>query len=99
MIQGQVPESVAGAEEGPEQKLGIDPELASALERLSRRERSVVALRFGAELSTREIAEILDLSVANVQQILSRALRQLRTLLERGDAGAPREARSAGPRG
>ena len=55
--------------------MGIDPELAAALERLSPRERSVAALRFGADLRTREIAEVLDLSVANVQQIIARALR------------------------
>jgi RNA polymerase sigma-70 factor, ECF subfamily len=81
-IRGELAETDAGVVEGPEQRLGIEPELAAALERLSPRERSVVALRFGAELPTREIAEILDLSVANVQQILSRALRRLRTLLE-----------------
>jgi RNA polymerase sigma factor (sigma-70 family) len=91
-------ESDVGAEGGPEERLGIDPDLAAALERLSPRERSVVALRFGADLPTREIAEMLDLSVANVQQILSRALRRLRTLLEREDADAERAARSAGSR-
>ena len=91
--------SWAGAEEGPEERTGIDPALAAALERLSRRERSALALRFGADLTTREIAEVLDLSVANVQQILSRALRRLRALLELEGALPGREARSAGSRG
>jgi RNA polymerase sigma-70 factor (ECF subfamily) len=72
----------APAEPGPEERLGPSPELASALEGLRERERSVLALRFGADLPTPEIADFLDLSVANVQQILSRALRKLRRQLE-----------------
>jgi RNA polymerase sigma-70 factor (ECF subfamily) len=73
-------------ETGPEEtSLGLSPELARALETLRRRERSVLALRFGGDLRAAEIAEVLDLSVANVQQILSRALRKLRQQLE----GAP----------
>jgi RNA polymerase sigma-70 factor (ECF subfamily) len=94
-IRGELAETDAGVEEGPEQSLGIDPALAAALERLSRRERSVVALRFGADLPTREIAEVLDLSVAHVQQIMSRALRRLRTLLDADLATSQREAQSA----
>ena len=69
-------------EPGPEERLGPSPELASALGRLSDRDRSVLALRFGGDLQTAEIAELLDLSVANVQQILSRTLRRLRDELE-----------------
>ena len=46
--------------------------------RLSRSERGVIALRFGADLRGPEIAELLDMSLANVQQIMSRALRRLR---------------------
>jgi RNA polymerase sigma factor (sigma-70 family) len=71
------------SEPGPEEGLGLDPELAAALNRLSDRDRSVVALRFGGDLSTAEIAALLDLSVANVQQILSRTLRRLRDDLEK----------------
>ena len=41
----------------------------------------VIALRFGGDLNGPEIAELLGLSLANVQQILSRSLRRLRTLL------------------
>jgi len=73
---------------GPEEtSLGLSPDLASALEKLKGRERSVLALRFGGDLQTTEIARMLDLSVANVQQILSRALRKLRQDLE-GQAGS-----------
>ena len=45
----------------------------------------LIALRFGADLSGPEIAQALDLTLANVQQILSRSLRKLRGLI-----GAPR---------
>jgi DNA-directed RNA polymerase specialized sigma24 family protein len=37
------------------------------------REREIIALRFGGELSGPEIAELTGLSLANVQQILSRS--------------------------
>ena len=46
------------------------------------RDREVLALRFGGDLTGPEIAAMLDLSLANVQQILSRSLRKLRGLLE-----------------
>lgn len=65
----------------PEYDLGLDPELAKCLGKLSQRDREVVALRFGGDLSGPEIAEMLDLSLANVQQILSRSLRRLREAL------------------
>jgi RNA polymerase sigma factor (sigma-70 family) len=66
----------------PDPDLGIDPALAEALASLGAREREVVALRFGGDMTGREIAAALNLSLANVQQILSRALRRLRTALE-----------------
>jgi RNA polymerase sigma-70 factor (ECF subfamily) len=68
--------------EMPAPNLGIDPALAEALSTLSPRDREIVALRFGADLSGPEIAAATDLSLANVQQILSRALRKLRAQLE-----------------
>lgn len=57
---------------------GPDPELAAALARLGDRERELIALRFGGELTGPEISELTGLSLANVQQILSRSLRRLR---------------------
>ena len=66
----------------PAPDLGIDPELAGALGELSARDREIVALRFGADLTGPEIAEMTDLSLANVQQILSRSLRRMRDILE-----------------
>jgi RNA polymerase sigma-70 factor (ECF subfamily) len=65
-----------------EPDLGIDPALQAALATLDDRDREVIALRYGSDLSGPEIAGLLDLSVANVQQILSRALRRLRETLD-----------------
>jgi RNA polymerase sigma-70 factor, ECF subfamily len=70
---------------GPEESVGVEPELAAALETLGPPERELIALRFGADLSGHQIAEMLELSLASVQQRLSRSLRKLRVALE-GDA-------------
>lgn len=75
-----VPEQRLGSEM-PQPDLGIDPALAEALATLSPRDREIVALRFGADLTGPEIASTTGLSLANVQQIISRALRKLRTKL------------------
>ena len=45
---------------------------------LNERQREVLALRYGADLKPAEIAAQLELSEANVYQILSRGLRRLR---------------------
>ena len=62
--------------------LGLAPDLERALESLGAREREIIALRFGGELSGPEIAEAMDLTLANVQQILSRSLRRMRAEIE-----------------
>lgn len=67
---------------GPEADLGLEHELAAALARLSRRDREIVALRFGGDLTGPEIADITGLSLGNVQQVLSRSLRRMRAFLE-----------------
>jgi RNA polymerase sigma-70 factor, ECF subfamily len=66
-------------------RLGVGPELAAALARLDQRAREIVALRYGGDLNGPEIAQLTGLSLANVQQILSRSLRQLRSDLGEGD--------------
>lgn len=76
-----VPEERLGSET-PQPDLGIDPALAEALATLSPRDREIVALRFGADLTGPEIASATGLTLANVQQILSRSLRKLRVKLE-----------------
>jgi RNA polymerase sigma-70 factor (ECF subfamily) len=72
----------AGSDGGPEASLGPSPELERALEILDERARHVIALRFGGDLSGAEIAELTGLSLANVQQILSRSLRALHAELD-----------------
>ncbi len=57
-------------------------ELARALDRLDGRARELIALRYGADLATRQIAELLDLRPNTVAVALHRALGQLRRELE-----------------
>jgi RNA polymerase sigma-70 factor (ECF subfamily) len=80
-----IDERVAPAVPGPEARFTSSPELIEALATLSDRDREVLALRFGGDLNGPEIAAMLGLSLANVQQILSRSLRKLKTLLEADD--------------
>jgi RNA polymerase sigma factor (sigma-70 family) len=77
-------ESLLSEHHEEEPTLGIEPELETALAKLNDREREVIALRFGGDMTGLEIAEMTGLSVANVQQILSRSLRKLRDDLESG---------------
>ena len=62
--------------------LGLEPDLERALALLSDRERELIALRFGGDLGGPEIAELTGLTLANVQQILSRSLRRMRAQME-----------------
>ena len=80
---GQDDEAVGpdGAVPGPE-PLGPSPELERALDTLGQRDREVIALRYGGDMTGPEIAELTGLTLANVQQILSRSLRRLRSELE-----------------
>jgi RNA polymerase sigma-70 factor (ECF subfamily) len=77
-----IDEELAPVVAGPEEHATTSPELVGALARLSDRDREVLALRFGGDMSGPEIAKLLNLSLANVQQILSRSLRKLRRLLD-----------------
>jgi RNA polymerase sigma-70 factor, ECF subfamily len=75
--------------------LGLDPGLERALAALGDRERELIALRFGGDLTGPEIATLTGLSLANVQQILSRSLRRMRAILDSSGAaaGAPTDWR------
>ena len=73
-------------------RLGLDPKLERALAELGPRERELIALRFGGDLTGPEIAEMTGLTLANVQQILSRSLRRMRTSMDREPAGAEQRA-------
>ena len=80
--EGEAGEALLGETAPLEQGLGLAPDLETALRTLDQRERELVAFRFGGDLTGPEIAEITGLSVANVQQILSRTLRKLRAEIE-----------------
>lgn len=69
-------------------RLGLDPELERALAQLGARERELIALRFGGDLTGPEIAQLTGLTLANVQQILSRSLRRMRACLDGANTGA-----------
>lgn len=56
-------------------------ELLHAVAQLSDRERELIALKFGAKLTNRQIAELTGLSASNVGVILYRAVRRLRAKL------------------
>ena len=87
--EGEPGEEQLGTYEDFDVRLGIAPELEAALDELNERERELIALRFGGDLNGPEIAEITGLSLANVQQILSRSLRRMRATL-----GADERARA-----
>ncbi|MEL6306781.1 MAG: sigma-70 family RNA polymerase sigma factor [Chloroflexota bacterium] len=55
--------------------------LADAIAALPAREQEIVALKYGAELSHSEIAELLNISVSNVGTIANRTVNRLRGLL------------------
>jgi len=74
------PETVPAAAD--QHSIGLDPDLERALAELNQRERELIALRFGGDLTGPEIAELTGLTLANVQQILSRALRRMRSSLD-----------------
>jgi len=69
--------------------LGLEPDLEQALATLTDRERELIALRFGGGMSGAQISELTGLTLANVQQILSRSLRRMRVAIEGSEPDAP----------
>jgi RNA polymerase sigma-70 factor (ECF subfamily) len=65
----------------------------AAVERLPPRDRELVALRYGADLTARQIAELLELKTNAVEVALHRALGRLRQRLQepQADGGAAGE--------
>ena len=61
----------------------INSGLLKALNILDSRERNIIALKFGASLKNKEIAEILDITESNVGVILYRTLKKLKSEIER----------------
>ena len=66
--------------------------MEQAVDRLDERDRELIALRYGSDLSARQIGELRDLRTNAVEVALHRALARLRKLLE-GEDTAQAEAR------
>lgn len=61
-------------------------ELLAAIKELSEREQTIIELRYWSDMPSKEIAEILDMTVSNVNVTLHRAMGKLKKIL-----GAPEE--------
>jgi RNA polymerase sigma-70 factor (ECF subfamily) len=74
-----------------EQEVARRLTLAAAVATLDERDRELVALRYGADLTARQIAALLGIRTNTVEVALHRALARLRTALERSgeDDAAP----------
>ena len=80
----EVMSEVACAEDKPEETVIANEsrsQLLAALRQLNDQERSILALKFTAEMTNRRIAQITGLSESNVGVIVFRAIRRLRTIL------------------
>ncbi len=77
------PESIAKQVE----QAGEFSRLVAAINRLPARARSIVTLKYGAELTNRQIARQIHLSESNVGTIMNRTLQKLREELEAHDEG------------
>lgn len=83
-------EVLRGAEGEDPEKRALRDALLSALAELPERERRILSLRYGAELTSAEVARLAGVSEANVRKICER---QRRRLLERLTEGPRQEAR------
>lgn len=80
--------TTADLEEGVIQRMS----LASAVEQLGDRDRELVTLRYGADLSAAQIGALLDLKTNAVDVALHRALERLRSTIE-AEEGVRKDAR------
>jgi RNA polymerase sigma-70 factor (ECF subfamily) len=62
--------------------------LDGALEQLSERDQELIALRYGAELTAPQIAQVMDAQTNAIEVALHRALGRLRRILEAEEAEA-----------
>lgn len=89
-----------GAEEPALERVEDIQTLAPLLERLSDRERRMLSMRFGEELTQAQIGAALGISQMQVSRLLTRVLAHLRASMladpERSGAGATQQAESGG---
>jgi RNA polymerase sigma-70 factor, ECF subfamily len=86
-LEGRAGREVAGEVEVQLVDQASDPELAAALRQLSPRRRLIVFLRYFADLSYAEIADVCDVSLGTVAATLAQAKETLAALLD--TEGAP----------
>ena len=67
--------------------------IGAALARLNERERELIALRYGGDLTTRQIGEAMGMKTGAVEVALHRSLKTLRALLETDEFPGLRPAR------
>jgi RNA polymerase sigma-70 factor (ECF subfamily) len=74
----------ASPSDAPDRMAAVEArdELARAMTKLSDEEREVIALRFGAEMTVPEVAELLGEKLTTVEGRVYRALRKLRDELD-----------------
>jgi RNA polymerase sigma-70 factor, ECF subfamily len=89
-LTGDLPELPGDTDDDAHSRL----DLRAALERLDERDRELLALRYGADLTARQIAELLELKTNAVEVALHRALARLRDGL---DPPGPEPGRSGSP--
>ena len=73
------------SEPGPDEAAELAAErdaVRAALATLAARDREVIALKFHADLSNAEIADVLGVSVTNAGTLLSRAMTKLREAVD-----------------
>ena len=85
----QVPETPVESHEEPTLRR-LD--LHAALAKLDERDRELLSLRYGADLTAKQIGELLDLKTNAVEVALHRALGRLRSLMEPPEAGTASSA-------
>ena len=85
---------IPGAQEDFSSELVARSDVRAAVGRLDERDRELIALRYGADLSAREIGNVLSLRTNTVEVALHRALTKLRSSLD--VPGARDEATQAG---
>jgi len=70
--------------------------LSAAVARLDERDRELIALRYGADLTARQIAELLGAKTNAIEVALHRALARLRAHIEEGGESEPVRKSQAG---
>ena len=63
--------------------------LAAAVSQLGERDQAIIALRFGADLTASQIAEVMDVQTNAIEVALHRALGRLRAILQPEETSVP----------